>query len=107
MKAGVEALRAIRYKLRMMGVPLEGPSYVYGDNMSVIYNTSKPESTLKKKAHAICYHACREAVAMGEILTGHVRSENNPADLATKVLPGGSKRDGLISLLLHDLTDYK
>ena len=38
MKTGVEALRGIRYKLRMMGVPLNGPTYIYGDNMSVIYN---------------------------------------------------------------------
>ena len=49
MKTSVEALRGIRYKLRMMGVPLTGPTYIYGDNMSVIYNTSQPESTLKKK----------------------------------------------------------
>ena len=40
MKTVVKALRCIRYKLRMMGVPLTGPTYVYGDNMSVIYNTS-------------------------------------------------------------------
>ena len=39
MKTGVEALRGIRSQLRMMGVPLTGPTYVYGDNMSVIYNT--------------------------------------------------------------------
>ena len=38
MKTGVEALRGIRYKLHMMGVPLTRPTYVYGDNMSVIYN---------------------------------------------------------------------
>ena len=36
MKTGVEALRRIRYKLRMMGVPLTGLTYVYGNNMSVI-----------------------------------------------------------------------
>ena len=53
MKHCVEELRAFRYKLRMMGVPLEGPTYVFGDNMSVINNTSKPESTLKKKSNAI------------------------------------------------------
>lgn len=40
MKQGMEALRGIRYKLRMMGVELAGPSYIYGDNMSVIrHNT--------------------------------------------------------------------
>ena len=47
-----------------------GPSYIYGDNMSVIQNTQLPESVLKKKANAICYHAIREAVAMGECLLG-------------------------------------
>ena len=38
MKTGVETLRGIRYKLRMMGVEIDGPTYVYGDNQSVITN---------------------------------------------------------------------
>ena len=71
MNTGIEALRGIRYKLRMMGVPLNGPTYVYRDNMSVIYNTPRPESTLEKKSNFICYHAVREAVASGECLTTH------------------------------------
>ena len=57
MKHGVETLCGIRYKLHIMGVPLDGPSYVYGDNMSVINNMQKPESVLKKKSNSICYHA--------------------------------------------------
>ena len=36
MNTGVEALRGIRYKLHIMGVPLTGLTYVYGNNMSVI-----------------------------------------------------------------------
>ena len=84
MKHCVEELRAFRYKLRMMGVPLEGPTYVFGDNMSVINNTSNHESTLKKKSNAICYHAVREAVAMGECVSGHIRTHFNFADLLTK-----------------------
>ena len=36
MKTGVEAIRGIRYKLRMMGVTLTGSTYVYGGNISVI-----------------------------------------------------------------------
>ena len=71
MKTGVEELRGTRYKLRMMVVPLTGPTYVYCNNMSVIYNTSEPESTLKKKSNSICYHALRTAVASGEFLTTH------------------------------------
>ena len=86
MKHGVETLCGIRYKLHMMGVPLDGPSYVYGDNMSVINNMQKPESVLKKNSDSICYHAIQEAVAMGEILTTHIATGENVADLATKVI---------------------
>jgi hypothetical protein len=39
MKQGMEALQGLRYKLRMMGVQINGTSYIYGDNMSVIHNT--------------------------------------------------------------------
>jgi hypothetical protein len=54
MKLGMESLRGLRYKLRMMGVPIFGPSLIYGDNMSVIHNTQRPESTLKKKKQCNC-----------------------------------------------------
>jgi hypothetical protein len=39
MKIGMELLRGLRYKLRMMGVGISGPLYIYGDIMSVIHNT--------------------------------------------------------------------
>ena len=107
MKLGVEHSRSLRYKLRMMGVPINGPTNVYGDNMSVIHNTQRPESTLKKKSHSICYHFIREAAAMDEIRTGHVDTNNNPADIATKIIPGGRKRDHLVSLVLWDLADER
>ena len=88
LKNGVETLRGLRYKLRMMGIPISGPSLVYGDNMSVIHNTQRPESLLKKKCNSICYHGVRESVAMGETLTTHVQTLENYADLLTKVLYG-------------------
>ncbi len=43
---------------------------------------------LKKKSNSICYHAVRESVAMGESLTGHIGTNENVGDLATKVLYG-------------------
>ena len=49
----METMRGLRYKLRMMGVPITGPTYAYGDNMSVIHNTQRPESTLRKKSNEI------------------------------------------------------
>jgi hypothetical protein len=48
MKHGIETLRGLRYKIRMMGIPLSGPTYIYGDNKSQVTNSSRPESTLKK-----------------------------------------------------------
>ena len=86
-----------------MGIPISGPTYTFGDNMSVIHNTQRPESTLKKKSNSICYHACREAVAMGELLTTHIPTTMNPADLATKLIPGGIKRESLLNMLMHDI----
>ena len=65
----------------------------------------RPESMLHKKSNSICYHALQESVAMGEMLTGHMSIHHNPADVATKVLDGGQKRDYLVRLVLHDLTD--
>ena len=73
-------------------VNLDVPTYVYGDNMSFIYNTSKPESMLKKKSNCICYHFVREAVAMRECLTTHVLTARNWDGLLTKVLFGKKRQ---------------
>jgi hypothetical protein len=36
LKHGIETVRGLRNKLRMMGVPIERAAFVYGDNLSVI-----------------------------------------------------------------------
>ena len=53
MKQCTEYIRGLRYKLRMMGIPCEGPAFVYGNNQSVLANTTIPDSTLKKKSQSI------------------------------------------------------
>ena len=87
-------------------MPLSGPSFIYGDIMSVRHNTQRPELMLRKKSNSICYHAVRESVAMGESLTGHISTHEIPANVATKDLPGGQKRDYLCGKVIYDLTDY-
>ena len=72
--------------------------------MLVIHNLSKPESPLKKKCNAIAYHAIHMSVTMGESLTGHIGSEENPAYLLTKVVTG-QKRRHLVSLLFYYIHD--
>ena len=39
MKQAMEVSQGLQYKLRMMGVPIEGPTHMYGDTMSTIHNT--------------------------------------------------------------------
>jgi hypothetical protein len=39
MKNGIETCSGLRFKLRMIGVALSGPTYDYRDNMSVVHNT--------------------------------------------------------------------
>jgi hypothetical protein len=105
MKNGIETCHGLRYKLIIMGMALIGPTFVYGDNISVVHNTHRTESVLKKKSNSIRYHEVCESAAMGESIIGHVPSVDNPADICTKVVPGGQKRNHLILLLLHDLCD--
>jgi hypothetical protein len=104
MKHGIKALRGLRYKLRMMGVPLTGPSFIYGDNKAQVTNSSMPESTLKKKSHSICYHAIRESVAMGESRVMHFGTGENLSDPLTKCT-FGAKRRRLLGDVLYDIYD--
>ena len=53
MRQCCEYLKGLRYKLRMMGITVINPCFVYGDNQSVLWNTSIPDSMLKKKTASI------------------------------------------------------
>ena len=86
LKVASEMIDGLRYKLKMLGVPLEGATRVLCDNESVIKNGTFPESVLKKKHCSIAYHLVREHVAAQKILIYHERSSSNLADLLTKVL---------------------
>jgi hypothetical protein len=88
LKTGVELIKGARYKLRMMGVPLDGPANVRVDNMSVVYNTTRPESTLKKKSNSIAYHFVRENVANGTLRVAYENTLTNLADCLTKTQSG-------------------
>jgi hypothetical protein len=50
----------------MMGIKVDEPAFVFGDNQSVLCNTTAPALTLKKKSNAIAYHFVREGVARDE-----------------------------------------
>ena len=103
MKQCCEYVRGLRYKLRMMGIPCQGPAYILGDNQSVLANTSIPDSTLKKKSQSIAYHFVREGAARDEWRTSYINTHENEADLLTKLLPSGDKRKRFVESLLHHI----
>ena len=100
LKTGSEILEGLRYKLRMMGVPLDGYAHVKVDNLSVVRNTSVPESTLKKKSNSIAYHYVREKCAAGVARISYEPTNTNLADMLTK-LQSGSKRNELVKYVLR------
>ena len=91
MRIAVELVEALRYKLRMFGIPLLGPTNAFCDNEAVTKNVIYPESTLKKKHNAIAYHRAREAVAAGTIRVTKEDGVTNLADLLTKPMPRHTK----------------
>ena len=103
LKQCCEYLRGLRYKLRMMGIPVENPCFVYGDNQSVLWNTTIPESTLKKKTSSVAYHFVREGVSKDEWRTTYVNTKENPSDLMTKNLPAGINRYKKVRMILYDI----
>ena len=92
MKVALQMVQALRYKLRMLGVPIDGPANIFCDNNAVTQNTIVPESTLKKKHHSIAYHMCREAVAAKVMRIAKQGTEKNLADLFTKILTAARRQ---------------
>lgn len=79
---------ALRYKLRMFRVPVEGPANVFCDNPGVVKNMSMPESTLTKKHQSLNYHMVREAAAASILRVGKEDGVTNLVDILTKSLVG-------------------
>jgi hypothetical protein len=93
---------ALRYKLRMFGIPINGPALVYCDNQGVVKNVTIPESVLSKKHNAINYHAVREAVAANILRVAKEDSSTNLADLLTKPLTE-QRRVTLLRSILYNM----
>ena len=54
MKTCCEYLQGLHHESQMMGIRINGPSHIHGDNKSVLVNSSKPDSVLKKKSLQFC-----------------------------------------------------
>ena len=101
MKQAVEYVCGLRYKLKIMFIPCEDPTFVYGDNKYVLSNTKVPASTLKKNMNSLSYHFVSEVFARDEWCTAYVNTNLNLANLLTKPFPLGEKLWGFVRIFLH------
>ena len=86
MKNSVKMIAALRYKLRMFGVPIDGSTEIFCDNEAVYKNASTPKSQLRKKYHSISYHMSREALASGACRTAKEDTKTNLLYLFTNMI---------------------
>ncbi len=100
-RTAVEQIVDLRYTLRMFGVALDGPSWLFGDNKAVVTSSTIPHSTLSKRWNALSYHRVRELCAANpSVLRFHfVPSEQNCADILTAHRPS-SKTKHIVEPLL-------
>ena len=59
-KTAIEKAYDLRHTLRMMGIPVDYQTFMFGDNASVITQATIPHSQLDKRHFALSYHFCRE-----------------------------------------------
>jgi len=85
-RQAAEIVLEMRHMLRALGIKIDGPALMLGDNLSVIVSTSFPSSQLKKKNLGCCYHRVRECISAGVLHFEHVESVLNFADVLTKPL---------------------
>jgi histone deacetylase 1/2 len=83
-RTATEQIIANRIALRYLGVPIQGPTVLFGDNRSVTGNASVPHSQLNKRHIALSFHKVREAIAAGILRFEWIPSEENPADILSK-----------------------
>jgi hypothetical protein len=87
-RVATEIVEGLRWKLRMMGIEVDGPTSMFCDNESVVKNAARPDSMLKKKHCSIAYHRVREAQASKVLRVAWESTETNIADIFTKILDG-------------------
>lgn len=99
LRTGIDKVQALRYKLYMMGIPIEGATNIYCDNRTVCNTAQKPEARLNKKHNAINFHRIREAVAAAWCRVAFEPGATNLADFFTKILPTYKRKNFLQQLL--------
>eukprot|EP00957_Ditylum_brightwellii_P063821 4843222-Ditylum_brightwellii.AAC.1 len=80
-RTAVDQIVDFCYTLHMLGVPLTGPSWIFGDNLSVVSSATMPSGILLKCQNILNFHQAREAHAAGFVKFVHIGGKHNPDDV--------------------------
>jgi hypothetical protein len=83
-RTATQQIMANRAAFRYLGVSIEGPTFMFGDNRLGIDSSTVPQSSLSKRHVALSYHRVREAIAAKVICFMWIDSASNPADILSK-----------------------
>jgi hypothetical protein len=74
----------LAFILKDLRITLSSPPILYCDNLSALHMTVNPVFHARSKHIELDYHFVRERVARGLLVTQHISSVNQVADLFTK-----------------------
>ena len=106
-RTATEQIIDLRLTLRYLGVPINGRSWLFGDNESVVNSAAIPNSKMHKRWVALSYHRVRYAVAAGITGIYHIAGKKNPSDILSKHWNLPSVWDTLKPLLFWNWNHYK
>jgi len=94
-RQAIDKILAECYKLRALGVLLDGPAYMFGDNKSAVLRSTIPTHGLNKRHNFVVYHQVWECIAATHeggpiVIFFHIDGKESPADIQTKTLSGSN-----------------
>ena len=91
LKTIVDLVEGLRYKLQMMGVPVDGLGHILCDIESVVTNSTTLKSPFKTRHISIAYHIVFKAQEAGtSIRIAHISGEQKHCRLISKLLNGNN-----------------
>ena len=83
-RTATEQIMDLRTALRYLGVNISGPTYMFGDNSTVVNSSSTPKARLHKRHVILSFHRVREAIASKILYFIFIPGPDNPADILSK-----------------------
>ena len=87
-----DIVRSMRYKLIIVGIPIDREANLFSDNEVVWKNASWPDATLTNKHMSVCFHAVQGEIDTWIMPVGFVKGRNNLAGYLLKMMSGMKMR---------------